>query len=119
MLMLRSFELDGIKEGATEPLDWQLYEVDDEGTVTNLNGTGFTVQGVTITAADGQVVPTTSKLAWLVQASGTVRYTPASDGSDFKAVKSPYRVTVQLLDGNSKLRNYPKKQDALLYVHRV
>jgi hypothetical protein len=115
--MPRTLVLDTLKEGWTEPLDIQLYEQSTSGTRTNLNGTGFTLSDCRLVGNDDQRVVTTSKFAWLSQSDGTVRYSPAS--TDFKADKSPYRISFEVTDGNSKKRWHPDDVDALIHVLRV
>lgn len=95
--------------GETDPFTIPLFEDD-----AALDGTGLTVTDVLITGSDGSRVDTSSKFAWAVQADGTVQYSPAA--TDFDAGKSPYRIRVQLTDGNSKTRFYPNTGRAEIVV---
>lgn len=90
-------------EGETKPVDVTLY--DGEGaTRTAVNGTGLTV---TLQLRDraGAVVNVTGTVAWLVAASGTVRYSPNAE--DLKAERSPYEARFLVTDGNNDVAPYP------------
>lgn len=102
-------KLGTIVEGETTRLTIPLLE---DGAA--LDGTGMTVSDVLITGHDGQAVGTAGKYGWATQASGEAYYDPAA--TDFVVGKSPYRVKVQVTDGNGKVRFYPNGQRAELTV---
>lgn len=90
-------------EGDTKPIDIALY--DGEGASrTAVDGSGLTV-ALVLTNRQGGLVPTAGKVAWLVQASGTVRYSP--DAEDFKAAGSPYEARCLVTDANGDVASYP------------
>jgi hypothetical protein len=92
--------IDTVREGYTDPRVWQLTH--DDAAATTL--TGLTATNVFLTSIDGQAVNTAGKWS-LDTATGLLTYSPAA--SDFAAVKSPYRLCVELTDGSSKTRPYP------------
>lgn len=90
-------------EAETKPVDVTLY--DGEGsTRAAIDGTGLTVTMV-LRDRTGAVVPVSGKVDWLVQASGTVRYSPTTD--DLKAERSPYAARFKVTDSSSKDAFYP------------
>lgn len=103
-------------EGTTKEIDVQLQEKSPAGVVSNLDGSGFSATvSLYMRGVDDQLVDTTGKVAWLVQASGTVRFSPAA--TDLKANKIPYRLKFEVTDGSAKTRCYPQGDPLLLQVY--
>lgn len=98
-----------ITEGETARLTFPLEE---DGAA--LNGTGFTVTDLVLTASSGEAIDTVGNFGWISDAAGTVYYDP--DAADFIAAKSPYRVKVKITDGSSKVRFYPNHIIAQIVV---
>lgn len=94
--------MEQIVEGWTGNLDFALTA---DGVA--IDGTGSTVTLV-LRTRNGMSVPTTGKVAWLAQASGTVRYQPAL--ADLKADQSPYEARFKVTDGSSKDVYFPNGQ---------
>jgi hypothetical protein len=82
-----------------------------------LNGTGFSVTDLEITASDGTQVVTTGDFGWSDQPGGKVYYDP--DADDFVASKSPYAVRALLTDGAGKTRHYPNGAPAFIVVRNA
>jgi len=78
-----------------------------------LNGTGFTVSDFLLTGNDGTSVDTTGVFGWAFDAAGTVYFDPPADLS---ASLSPYRVRVEVTDGNLQTRYYPNNGIAQIKV---
>lgn len=90
---------DNFVEGQTAAIDYTLY-----ANGSAINGTGLTI-GLQVRDRAQALVNPTGKIAWLVAASGTVRYSPAVD--DLKAERSPYRVRFTVTDGSGLVSFYP------------
>lgn len=93
---------DDLVEGWTGPLDFALLT---DGAA--LNGTGLTVTLALRDRSEG-VVNVTGNVAWLVQASGTVRFSPSAE--DLKAARSPYQARFKVTDGSSKDVFFPNAE---------
>lgn len=104
-------------EGMTERIVVQLKEEASDGTVSNLDATGFTFTDCVLESIDGQPVLTTSKAGFVSAAAGTVYFDPAVD--DLKADKSPYRLHWVLTDGAGKKRAYPTGKPDEIRVFRT
>lgn len=90
-------------EAETKPIDVTLY--DGEGASrTAIDGTGLTIS-LALRDRNGGLVNVTGEVAWLTQASGVVRYSPAL--GDLTAERSPYAARFKVTDGSSKDAYYP------------
>lgn len=96
-------------EGETARLTLPLLE-DEEAFV----GTGFTVSDLLLTGNDETEVSTAGDFGWIDAAAGTVYYDP--DADDFSASLSPYRIRVEITDGNGKVRYHPNDRSARIVV---
>lgn len=95
--------------GTTEPQDFQLYSQVPGQAIAALVGTGLTV---TMQFLDSGVSAT---VAWLVQASGTVRVTDVTGVQPGQT----YRFRFKLVDGSSKVAYSPNgKYPDELFVTR-
>jgi hypothetical protein len=101
-------------EGETIPVDVTLYDGEGAAQVA-VNGTGLTISLILRDRAGG-LVPFAGKVAWLVAASGTVRYSPAI--TDLKAAQSPYQARFKVTDGNSDDAYYPNAEADVWEVRR-
>lgn len=98
-----------IVEGETARLTLPLLE-DDEV----FDGTGFTVSDLLLTGNDETEVSTSGDFGWIDASLGTVYYDP--DADDFSASLSPYRIRVEVTDGNGKVRYHPNDRNARIIV---
>lgn len=104
-----SVKIATVVEGETARLTIPLLE-DDEV----FDGTGFTITDLLLTGNDDTEIPTAGDFGWIDAALGTVYYDP--DPTDFVASLSPYRIRVEVTDGNGKVRYHPNDSYATIEV---
>ena len=80
-----------------------------------INGTGKTVALELYDAQNGKV-DVTGKVAWLDQAGGTTRYSPAT--GDLLASLSPYKARWKVTDGAGKVVFFPNREADVWTVRR-
>jgi hypothetical protein len=55
-------------------------------------------------------------VSWLVQASGTVTYTPGAN--DLQAMRSPYSARFKVVDGGGGVVYFPSREDDVWKVRK-
>lgn len=101
---------ESLVEGWTGPLDFTL-----TANGVAIDGTGASV-ALVLASRNGGIVPMAGKVAWLVQASGTVRVQPAA--ADLKADQSPYDARFKVTDSGGKVTFYPNGPPDVWTVRR-
>lgn len=87
-------------QGWTSPLDYGLAM----GTDTSPDLTGMTVT-LRVSTVEGVDLSLGGSVALLTATAGTVRYTPATDGTDI--IKGTYRTRFKVVDGSGRIAYFP------------